>query len=127
MKKKMIVLNIFLIFLLFYIIFYILYPSYLSVLSSCNQEKFEKEYPNYYIAGSVTITKNTTDNSKTNVEVYLKDKEDITIKMHELTHIKQFEKGRFYGCNYPFGLFINEIEAYTVQNYYRVKELFILL
>ncbi len=120
MKRRYILLT-FLLVLLFYLFFtYILYPAHLSVLSACNSNNFGVNYPNYYVAGSETI--NETNKTNPKITVYLKDKNNIPIKMHERIHIWQYKKGILFDCSNPSLKLGDEIMAYSVQRYYELLE-----
>ena len=120
--KKIILISICLIlFILFFK--FILYPAHISVIANCNQEKFKTDYPTFQVDGSFSV--NYTENSTEPIlTTYLRDEENIPLKMHEFCHEKEFEYHVLFGCQIRALNLLSEIPCYTVQRYYEIKGLF---
>ncbi|MBU0894831.1 MAG: hypothetical protein KKB88_05300 [Nanoarchaeota archaeon] len=123
-SKKIIIISISILLLFFLFFVSIIYPSHVSVVSSCNSEKFEKEYPNYHVTGSFSVEySNKTNESIPIITLNQGIKEDSPTMKHELIHQWEFEHGVLFNCRFPILKLFSEIPAYSVQRYYEFKEL----
>jgi len=120
-KKQIIIYSLIIILSILFFKF-ILYPAHISVVASCNPDKFKEEYPTYHIIGSFSV--NYTNETEPVITTYLKEEEDIPTKMHELAHKRQFEGGYLFNCRFASLKLLNECDAYIIQRYWEIKELF---
>jgi len=122
-KMKKIIPTIIILATLILSINYIFFPAYLSVKSACDPIGFQETYgEKYQVAGSVTII--PTEEGMCEVEFFVADIEDLPTIKHESCHVNQYNQGRFYSCDNLFGKYRNELECYSVQRFWEIKELF---
>ena len=104
---------------------YIIYPAWLSVYASCQPHEFNETLQGKYeIVGKGLI--NTTDCNSTNkISLYVKDKDNVPILMHEYCHINQFNRGYFsLSCEHRIQKLFSEMECYSIQRYWEIREIF---
>ena len=119
-KKNTIILFSILTILLVLFTIYILIPSYINYHIACNA------LPDYLTKKNTTLEKaNLTDFEKeTDFVIYgAWDGEEASVFLdegsegynrtlkHELCHKNQEEQGRLYGCKFPIGVILNEVEC----------------
>lgn len=80
----------------------IIYPSYLSYKWACES----CEMPEGWGIGGLFYGGDSNNSPK----IVMFDKDEKYLK-HELCHYNQKMKNRSYGCDYPLGAFLNEVEC----------------
>lgn len=88
----------------------------ISYQSGCNILSLEQVEQQGYVRQGYTQTYYNDDTNKTEVQVKILT-EDPSVSKHELVHVMQFEQGRMYTCDNPIGRYLNEAEAYIMQNF----------
>jgi len=109
-KKLVIILTV--LFVLFVLLYRpIFYPSYLSVVSAC--------YPDAEVLKNVTVIGKTivcyNESGIENITIILYSDDQIYAK-HEHVHVAQATSHRLFGCNNIIFAYLNEVEAYLMQN-----------
>lgn len=78
----------------------------MSIRSACGEiSDDDLNSIGYYVSGTYNACKDE-------ITVYTID--PVTYR-HELIHKDQAYDNRLYGCNFKLGMFVNEIEAYTLS------------
>lgn len=114
MKKRLIQLIIVFALMIFILSFlFIFRPAYWSTSSVC----FEKELPCTVKRAGMIIINQT--NNQTDVEIKIFERESTPeyeiAEKHEYCHLQQYKQGRFYSCDIPALVYLNEVECYTAQ------------
>lgn len=117
MKKLwLFVLPIILIFSIFWLTTSVLAPANRSYISSCEPERFEREFSEDFTrVGRVTLKQSIIEGEVVEevlVEIFVDDEEVIK---HEWIHVKQIENDRIYDCEHTIRKRLNEAEAYAFE------------
>ncbi len=107
MNKNKVFLLIFIGILVFLVLYdNLLYPSYLSYAAQCSNLDLEE-------VGYITAGTYTPSTDEIYINPSLTEKQKISTQKHELVHRYQNLVGRRNGCDEPFGVYLNELEAYS--------------
>ena len=116
MKVWKILLIIFVIIFTIFLLIYkpILRPSYFSIVAVCaiDGEDILAEN-NLTVGGQTIITYNETGVENITVIIY---GNDTYLRKHETIHVVQARQNKLFGCTQILFAYLNEVEAYTMQN-----------
>lgn len=86
----------------------VLQPSWNSFKVDCG---LEERMPGVNILGEFSVNLSSND---TKIKIYIDKSHPFyqVVLQHEECHEEQFKEGRFYFCNDPIGVYINEVECY---------------